>query len=938
MEAIFLKLLNMSIVAGWLVLVVMVLRVLLKKAPKSFLCFLWALVAFRLICPVSLESVLSLVPSAETIPEDIMYSREPEIHSGILTVNTAVNPLLSEHMTPTPGDSVNPLQVVLYMASGVWIVGMLGMALYAGVSLYRIRRQVAASLWLEEGVYLCDDIESPFILGIVKPGIYLPSTLQEENKAYVLAHERAHLKRRDHWWKPLGFALLTIYWFNPLMWVAYVLLCRDIELACDERVIRELGEGQKKSYSEALLDCSVFHKRIAACPLAFGEVGVKERVRTVLHYKKPAFWVILVVVLAGIVVAVCFLTNPKGSSDDTNPLGHSYFVKETPYVALRNLIYSVAYTLEDMPLYCFTSDMVMFQKEKRLIADTSGWSIEVNKDWQQLGTLQEIELTEDNFDNYFKSFDKVSDLGWQEGMTAKEFRKENKIAWEILTEGEFDYYLLQQKDNAVYLAVWDNASEGDYVRWLFRLERADMVSCYVETPGQNAFFTMDRYPDLPLEELYEDMPVAEVAEAGTLLFQVDGTPDTLQVLEEHYWLEEGEWCKEELGESIVTPNSQGQYALELSRSKQSEEYSVYTVLYQEGKYVMLVRYPDTTGGKGDSTENAESGQTSQDAGQGSDTAAQQNGQDIQIDETTQQEAAGQDEFGASEEISPLDLAIRKAVLGNEADNNIKGVLFNCASHVILGTETVCGVPLTDGGEAKEYVTVYAWVMDQSYVYEYPSGAIKQGLGGHGQAIFRFEVDENGEYILDEHLNIEGIVYARDRESAEEKYDSGSRSYKKLFQEMFPEEIREEASANESMYFYWLTWDCYDQAIQNAGVDTDIIIESLLDEALGNKYAWSQARELNYYGKYTLQYCFQEFLKGGQTDERGELMAETCKEIAKYYGEAELAEIKAANGQEWFEQVQLNAEELASRYDAETMAEQYPVSWLVLEMWGSKFVG
>ena len=672
MEAVFLKLLNMSIAAGWLVLVVVVLRVLLKRAPKHVLCILWALVACRLLCPISLESVLSLIPSAETIPQDILYSQEPEIHSGILMLNTVVNPVLAEELAPAPGDSVNPMQIVIYIASRVWFIGVLGMMLYAGISYYRIYKQVKVSIKLEEKLYICDDIESPFILGVMKPQIYLPSALEEDKKEYVIAHERAHLKRRDHWWKPLGFVLLAIYWFHPLMWLSYVLLCRDIELACDERVIRELGEEQKKPYSEALLYCSVPRKMIVACPLAFGEVGVKERVKTVLHYKKPAFWVIVVAGIVCGVVAVCFLTNPKGSLEETNPLGHSYFVKEISYTAPRNMLYSIVYRVEGLPLYGFTSDITMFQKKNRLNADNAGVLSEVNKDWQQLGTLQEIKLTEDNFDKYFKSFNEVSDLGWNDGMTAKKFRRENKAAWEILTGGEFDYYLLQQEDNSVYLAVWDNTLEGDYVRWLFHLERADRVNCTMETPGESAFYELERYPNLPLEGLYEDMPMAEVDESGALLFQVDEAPKSLQVLEEHYWRTDDEWCKEEIGELTLTPNSEGKYVVELARTRQGEMYSVYTVLYQDGKYVMRVRYPDKTGTEGDVTQSTEPDGKENISGDLETEQISQNSSEQGNGGVVEQLV--EQENGQSEDMSPLDLAIRKAILGKEADKNIKGVL------------------------------------------------------------------------------------------------------------------------------------------------------------------------------------------------------------------------------------------------------------------------
>lgn len=313
MEAVFLKMFNMSITASWLILAVILIRFVFKKAPKWLNCALWALVAVRLICPFSFESVLSLIPSAETVPENIGYSDLPSINSGISSVNQAVNPIISQNFAPDYTESVNPMQIVTAASSVIWLVGVAVLLIYSLVSYIQIRKKVKISMPLSGNILLCDSIASPFILGIFKPKIYLPSAMPEEQRQYVIAHEKAHLKRRDHWWKPLGFLVLTAYWFNPLIWVAYILLCRDIELACDERVIKAMGEESKKSYSEALLSCSIPRKMIAACPVAFGEVGVKDRIKNVLSYKKPAFWVIIAAVVISVIAAVCFMTNPSNS-------------------------------------------------------------------------------------------------------------------------------------------------------------------------------------------------------------------------------------------------------------------------------------------------------------------------------------------------------------------------------------------------------------------------------------------------------------------------------------------------------------------------------------------------------------------------------------------------------------------------------------------------
>ncbi|MBR3239724.1 MAG: hypothetical protein IKH34_07865 [Oscillospiraceae bacterium] len=322
MEAVFIKVLNMSISAGWLILAVMLLRLLLKKAPKWISVVLWGLVGLRLVFPFSLQSVLSLIPSAEVISPSIGYAQHPEINSGVSVIDNAVNPTLGTSLAATPMNSVNPMQIVLYLGGLVWVGGIVILLLYGLISYLRLRRKVTEAIPYEKNTWLCDQVKTPFILGVFRPRIYLPSGLNEKETAYVLAHERSHLKRKDHLWKPLGFLLLTVYCFNPLVWVAYILLCRDIEAACDEKVISDMAMAEKKAYANALVSCSMQRRLILACPLAFGEVGVKERVKGVLNYRKPAFWIIVAALIACAVIAVCFLTNPKDDGPDLSFLNY----------------------------------------------------------------------------------------------------------------------------------------------------------------------------------------------------------------------------------------------------------------------------------------------------------------------------------------------------------------------------------------------------------------------------------------------------------------------------------------------------------------------------------------------------------------------------------------------------------------------------------------
>ena len=764
MEAVFLKLLNMSISAGFLILAVILVRVVLKRAPKWIRCVLWGLVAVRLICPFSLESALSLIPSAETIPQEILYAREPVIHTGMSFVNTAVNPVISESLAPGVGDSVNPVQVLTFVASVVWLLGMAVMAVYALISYLRLRRKVAVSIAAAEEIYICDYIDTPFILGLVRPRIYLPSTLEKEQIPYVIAHERAHLKRRDHFWKPLGYVLLTVYWFHPLVWVAYVLLCRDIEFACDEKVIRELGEAEKKSYSDALLECSVPRKMIVACPLAFGEVGVKERVKTVLNYKRPAFWIMIVSVVACFAIAVCFLTNPK--DDVTEPFGKIYRLEETTYVYGKQLISSVAYPI-DYARYLLTEELNLMCKEGITL------SME-GDDWVLLGKMQEVKLTEENFDACFREWEGLS--GMPMDFSPKEYRKANEKAWQLLVtpKEEMSYYLLRQKNGDMYLVCWyydserEDAPESDdsQVRWMFKLTEA------------------------------KDKEVAE---------------------------------------PVASRDTSG---LEELRAEQ-----------------MKLPEPSENVGGNEDSETAEAEET-------------------------------------SESSDVLEEAIHAAILGEDAQKAVEGLRFPCESNVILGTETLCAVPKADGTGGGEYLTVYAMVLEQDYVFGEPHGEIIDDGGSHMPVAITFKV-EGDEYILEEYWRPQDGSY-----------------YESSIREKFPDDIEEEAMDTQK-YILAQMQDCYNQAVAFAGTDVEAVIEELMEVILSSPKSASSVqdcisahyfeyRELTYYGMHTLIYCRDRFEEGNQSGLKGSLMAAVSQDIAEGYGWAERYGDTYDNAQKWYD--------------------------------------
>ena len=311
MDDVFLKLVNLSISASWLILAVLVLRVVLKKAPKWVMPLLWGVVALRLVCLFSIESALSLIPSAETILSEIVTeTREPVLYEQA-TLDIVTNPTLPSAAEVPVGVSRQQAQVDFNIYSVLWLAGMAALLVHALVSAGKLKRKLATAILLRDNIYESEFVDSPFVFGVVKPNIYLPMHMDEGTAAYVIAHERAHLARRDHWWKVLGYLVLALHWFNPLVWVAYILFCRDIELACDERVVKGLDGAARADYSQALLSCAAPKRAVAACPLAFGEGNIKTRVKSALHYKKPAFWVAAAAVLAVVIVAVCFLTNPR---------------------------------------------------------------------------------------------------------------------------------------------------------------------------------------------------------------------------------------------------------------------------------------------------------------------------------------------------------------------------------------------------------------------------------------------------------------------------------------------------------------------------------------------------------------------------------------------------------------------------------------------------
>ncbi len=464
METVFLKLVNLSLTAGWLILAVLLLRLVFRKAPKWVFCLLWGLVALRLVCPVSIESALSLIPSAQVLPVET-FSVAPVVHSGVTALDEWVNPILSETLSPAPGAGVHSVQVWTWVLAWVWAAGAAGMLLYALGSFLLLKRRLATATRLRDDLFQCERVDSPFVLGLFRPVIYLPYDLPPGDMEYVVAHERAHIRRRDHWWKPLGFVLLSVYWFHPLIWAAYYLLCRDIEAACDEKVVKDLAPEDRRAYSRALLDCAVRRFRVAACPLAFGEVGVKERVKNVMNYKKPAFWILLLALIGAGIAAVCLLTNPPA--------------EVSPLLGVTFAPGEVIYQAEDAP---FLPNMQAIQIQgNRTLRFTQNWSV------TEIGTLEETELTRRNFDDYFPD---------SAGNLPAQLRERTKRAYLRIFDhpdlGPLMYYVLEMPGLEKYLACgrWDAEGLSDPLSddstfyWVLRLENKESNSSVSTDPAR----------------------------------------------------------------------------------------------------------------------------------------------------------------------------------------------------------------------------------------------------------------------------------------------------------------------------------------------------------------------------------------------------------------------------------------------------------------------
>ena len=927
MQKLLLTILNMSFAASWLVMAVVVLRLVLKKAPRWIHVLLWAMVGLRLICPVTLESALSLIPSAQVVSPQILAEDVPGIHTGIEPVDQVINPVFVQAVTPAPGDSADPLQVWLPVAVAVWLAGIAIMGLYTLLSYRRLHRRVAEAVRLEDRVYRSERINSPFVLGLFRPRIYLPAELGEAERPYVLAHEQAHIRRRDHWWKPLGFALLAIHWFNPLMWVAYILLCRDIELACDEKVVRLLDTCQRADYSQALLSCSVSRASIAACPLAFGEVGVKERVKSVLSYKKPGFWILLAAILVCVAVAVCFLTNPADPGEET-------------------------YSERVLAIGVQTSDGSVLQDEETwyYFAVHEGETVTVPGDTPLKVTVKGV-----NGKDFAVSLDTAL---YYEGVQTRELELQAGV-WKDLNTGtpggSIRYSFLNMSRvtefGAVYPWIPDTTGMGAERTMMLPSFPGVTFHCNKSSVwseggpwGQWELFT-----GMPIENVY----VSDISGDGlpeicatvcwgsgmidTYVMVVDFAAGDLFMLRDRgiydYFLEVEEntlvcirrpYNKEEVlekgvltlveaaggsGRKLIIADNAGkeeqippatekeptpgvvfvvtetnltmEAVLELAKKgenltwKDLQSYNGQDI----GSGVCIMRYP---------IDGVYVLQVYADRPDAPIKAANLGIRDtnLYVDIRTGDVTEFLREYG---EIA-RDIMIRDAILAANKKEYPDG-LVNAAAVYILDTERVSGTPLAGntGHVVKE--TVYLYGMYGCYAASGDPALINGQLV---PAVAVFVIDETG-YTLAE--------YWEPRMGQNAESDIRSR---------FPAALVEQA-LNGGAYREELERQCRDQVLNllyssgNLPERIDALLQQILSSPLHSSAPGDYIKdhplayeELLSYGEFTLRYCFGAFFAGGQTDLRGHIMAIACEDIMASWGEVyDIEPQDRMTGQAWF---------------------------------------
>ena len=974
----FSNILNASITASWVILAVLALRLLLRKAPKWIHAALWGLVALRILLPFPIESIFSLIPSTETLPSEIL-TYGPVYNSQPARLDIVTNPIFSEPVSVTLPQTIDRVQGITMNWSFLWLAGIAVMLCYTLISYWQLRRRVLDAVRLRCNIYQSERIASPFVLGIFRPRIYLPYGINQQDMVYVIAHEKAHIRRKDHWWKPLGFLLLTIHWFNPLMWLAYILLCRDIELACDEKVIKTLEREDRANYSVALLQCSVSHRSIAACPLAFGEVGVKNRVKNVLNYRKPRFWIILTAVIACTIAAVCFLTDPinsqivnpwtqeyiPGTGNILGSVDTAYFESVSSDFTIGADRYGRAVFKE--PRKAFDTFRELYAESIRLIREQedlpplsqANTGVYKKFGWQLLnGTEEQKEqarFVTKFLDIYENSFDKsipVSDEGMEPTKellslekTVELAQKGKKLDWKDFESfaseevGSGLYILRYEIDDVFHVMV---GGVPDETPWYIRLcsnstqEYIDLTtddplpfiqhySSDYSATDLNALWDKDKYTVTSQEDAEITLNVRSSALTDACYTEEGQDFEPGQVIayqdsNTRIWLSRVQQSNE--SENQLYFFFQCDYAIgnngsALSVNRRSTDGS-YTNAVTVSSHVIKTgwdAYPDAVSLRGEGPGQQFTLYVSSDA-----CRAIENRMAFQV---KLNKVSYQRKITAQEIVSdPLEEAVSAAILDHYETDKEDGLL-HVESHIVLDVKEKENSPFLFWQEKRvTEVTVFLLALHESYRTD--TGELEHYGASCCPTAITFRVAPEGAYTLEEYWEPRaGTHYSSD---VKNKFSGEAAKLLWEYDGAYSSQLDEEnlQKARDYVVQYGTTY-----------TTVEYLLKQILpyDTTAKNPQLWLDESPEEYqrlldFGTGTLYYCFNQFLEGGQTDMRGHIMALLCQQIMAQWNES--YDVKGG-GQDWFDGFRRKAETMLTEQDHEILQKHCPGVWMLMEM-------
>lgn len=1001
------KLFNMSLTASVAIVLVVLLRLLLKKAPKVISYALWGVVLFRLLCPVSIGSGISLfnlfdVPAEESgkitsvieyVPTDVVHTEEPSVVLPVPGIGDAISETLPQGEEQLRAD---PLEGPIFIAAYVWMTGILVMAIYSIVSYIGLRRKLSVVVPLRDNIFIADDIKSPFVVGLFRPKIYLPCNLGEKEQEYIILHEKHHIKRLDHIVKALAFLTLAIHWFNPLVWVAFILVGKDMEMSCDEAVIRKVDGDVRADYSASLLTLATGRRIIAGTPLAFGEGDTRGRINNLSKWKKPAFWVVLLAVVVSVVLAIGLLTNPVKSQDFLELIDKDTLAGANEAVYSANfgnqvhggLIYAEQWSNGE----CVRSSPVMLTQDVEKI----GVRTDVRReDGASVGVDVQIDTygSGGSLITYFAFSKPNAFLGWS--FETNEVNKPVAVTAQndiILAAMAFDagdgvraYDCQTLVTNPEYL---EGADYMIVIRACFNNAPMQLNQPYgvVEVTyesGMTSFSMVAQVntPEYMLDKNYHLFSVKEYTEAPewTDLGELNEVTITKENFDELFRNNSGDgWLNRESASSIrrrtakawsvIYNQERFYYILQQENGELYLAYGYYDYSEKDdpGSDDTYIRWlykiaPDDTplnqgqdaNGIVDIVDPTKDGNLTYDAAMEKFYEDERNEYFfggiysqyviVHYDDGTTEDIstalqngrttlADLDRFGirywTEPKVNSLDAAISLAILNHYRSDKPDG-LIHVESHVLLANEVMSGTPLVGADNHAKKITAYLLVHQAKYSTY--GGKLEAAGGSYLPTAITFKISEDGEYIPEEYW---------------EPRDGGY--YVDDIRGKFPGSSADDA-LNDQAYIEDLKAQNYNKALAylNGVGSLDNRIAELLQEIQSspayssNPGDYIRAHEAEYekllsYSEYTLRYCFTEFLKGGQIDLRGHIMALACQDIMLALGEGYTIDQNPSTGQNWFDSFRGSAENLAGQLSYKELEEHYPVSFLLLRLSNDTF--